>query len=370
MKKKLLGLIMVICLLVVSVFPSMAAGSDDPEVDKSYNAYVAIQEAINTRNIEALRIATEEFQTANEALSDEQMEELEMLIGGEVYGVIITAYMILGTADAYENFLKYETIHDALKFVKAYEVTVINGGIKINTMNEFVKDINNTYHTDIDTAYHEALFVIKNNEVITDLTIEDWTYGEAANLPSVTLKYGNDTVIYKYFKVIVDSDGEFVDIEVEALDAAPTEAGFYAVKAFAPGTEDYNPWESDPVVFNIGKLSLTKANVVVTGVKDMTYTGKAITQDQMKITVNGEDVVIGEDVTVTYKDNIEVGTATIEIGAAKDSNYTEKHIVTFTIKAATTSPSTGDNSMMPIVVTVSVLGLLGAVIFRKRLTAY
>ncbi len=497
MKKKLFGIIMAICLMLMSVFPAMAADIEDPAVNKSYTAYVAIQEAINNKQIDDLRIATADFEAANSELSDEQKEELELLIGGEIYDVIFTAAIIIGTADAYEAYVNDNSMQNAIAFVDAYEMAVVD--CKIN-MSEFVREIDTAYtnalddvpsddvlavynawvaldeqlewvfselleealneleakqetlddlsdeeltdlaklmgepskdaavaaidglvedatillevakayenydgvskdsanelievyesifnnpnfdddgaialiyqnYPDLDELYENAKVVIKNNEVIADLTIEDWTYGEPANLPTVTVKYGNDSVVYKYYKVIVNSDGDLVDISVEELDAAPTEVGFYAVKAFVPGTAEYNDWESEPVVFNIGRLSLAKANVVVTGVKDMTYTGKALTQDQMKITVNGEEVVIGKDVTVTYKDNINVGTATIEIGATIDSNYTEKHTVTFTIKAATTSPSTGDSSMLPVVASVPIFALIGVVIFRKRLMA-
>ena len=70
----------------------------------------------------------------------------------------------------------------------------------------------------------------------------------------------------------------------------------------------------------------------VSGLKDTKYTGKAITQ-KPTVTLNGETLVEGEDYEVSYKNNKNVGTATVTItGKGK---YVGTKTVTFKINADT-----------------------------------
>ena len=57
---------------------------------------------------------------------------------------------------------------------------------------------------------------------------------------------------------------------------------------------------------------LTAANTKVTGIKNMTYTGKAIKQ-KIAVSRNGKTLMPGTDYTVSYKNNKKVGKATITI---------------------------------------------------------
>ncbi len=68
---------------------------------------------------------------------------------------------------------------------------------------------------------------------------------------------------------------------------------------------------------------------VVSGIVDKTYTGKAVTQ-KVKITCNGKPLVENTDFTVTYKNNIYPGTATVTI--AGKGNYTGTISKSFAIK--------------------------------------
>lgn len=68
-----------------------------------------------------------------------------------------------------------------------------------------------------------------------------------------------------------------------------------------------------------------KANAIqMAGWEDeLTYTGKALTQNQVVLkTNNGEDLVYGTDYTTSYKNNIKKGTATIVFTAKPSSGYT------------------------------------------------
>lgn len=71
-----------------------------------------------------------------------------------------------------------------------------------------------------------------DNELIEDVEIEDWTYGEDASEPTAVAKYGEPTFVYS------DSeDGEYTD-------EVPTLPGTYFVKAIVEDTDNYNGVES------------------------------------------------------------------------------------------------------------------------------
>ncbi len=80
------------------------------------------------------------------------------------------------------------------------------------------------------------------------------------------------------------------------------------------------------------KKSIAKASV--TGLKSKTYTGKALTQN-LKVKLGNNNLKVGTDYTVSYKNNKNVGTATITITGK--GNFTGKKTVKFKIKKAANS---------------------------------
>lgn len=70
------------------------------------------------------------------------------------------------------------------------------------------------------------------NEWITKPTIKDWTYGEQANKPSTSAKYGD--VVYTYSE---SKDGTYTS-------TVPSNAGTYYVKAMVPETNNYTALET------------------------------------------------------------------------------------------------------------------------------
>lgn len=76
------------------------------------------------------------------------------------------------------------------------------------------------------------------------------------------------------------------------------------------------------------------SNAEVSGIVDATYTGSAITQPNLKVTLGGGLVTLteGTDYTVSYSNNVNAGTATITITGI--GNYKDSITRTFTIKVA------------------------------------
>ena len=87
--------------------------------------------------------------------------------------------------------------------------------------------------------------------------------------------------------------------------------------------------------FTINKASISSATV--SGMLAKTYTGSVITQSPT-VTVGERTLISGTDYSLSYKDNINVGTATITITGM--GNYTGVTSATFTINAASVSVAT------------------------------
>ena len=86
---------------------------------------------------------------------------------------------------------------------------------------------------------------------------------------------------------------------------------------------------------NNGNQQTSITGATVSGIADMTYTGSVLTQSNLKVMVGGSVLVEGKDYTVTYTNNVNLGTATITITGI--GNYKDTITKTFTIaKAAQT----------------------------------
>ncbi|MBR5337216.1 MAG: hypothetical protein IK152_04470 [Lachnospiraceae bacterium] len=81
-----------------------------------------------------------------------------------------------------------------------------------------------------------------------------------------------------------------------------------------------------------GKLSISKASV--SGIKDKTYTGSPITQ-RLTVKIKNKKLKEGRDYTVSYKDNINAGTATVIIAGKGEYDYKVKKEVSFKIRPLT-----------------------------------
>ncbi|WP_296879307.1 MBG domain-containing protein, partial [Thomasclavelia sp.] len=78
-----------------------------------------------------------------------------------------------------------------------------------------------------------------DNKWKEELTIENWTYGNQANEPKASAKFGDVIFIYSDKK-----DGEYIK-------DVPSEVGTWYVKAIVLETENYMGLESEPVEFKI-----------------------------------------------------------------------------------------------------------------------
>lgn len=90
----------------------------------------------------------------------------------------------------------------------------------------------------------EVLFNISKADNELTVSLNDWVYGEKANTPTVTAKFGDiEDVVYTYSS---EENGTYTN-------EVPKNAGTWYVKATVAGTENYTGSESAPVAFEIAK---------------------------------------------------------------------------------------------------------------------
>lgn len=108
-----------------------------------------------------------------------------------------------------------------------------------------------------------------DNEFITEVVINGWSYGDSPNLPEAETAFGeSSSYIYTYSTA---ADGEYTV-------TVPTAAGTYWVKITVPQSDNYNEKTSEPVSFTISKRAIkapsletvaegANANTVYTGLR-------------------------------------------------------------------------------------------------------
>lgn len=157
----------------------------------------------------------------------------------------------------------------------------------------------------------EVLFNISKADNELTVSLNDWVYGEKANTPTVTAKFGDiEDVVYTYSS---KENGKYTtDI--------PTNVGTWYIKATLKGTDNYN----DVTVienFNISKATNTwKEDLSITG---WTYNEKANTPTakaqfgEVTFTYSSE-----ENGTYTSKVPKNAGTYYVKASVAGTENYT------------------------------------------------
>ena len=167
-------------------------------------------------------------------------------------------------------------------------------------------------------AVWKKISTFETNEFTQPLAITDWTYGETANTPTATAKYG--TIKYTYSTA---ADGTYTE-------EVPTNAGTYYVKATVEETADYSGLESNAVEFIILPKTINTAITQLTAPVKNEVPQTEIETDEYTATV-----VWSPEVTDKFGYNT-VYIATITI--TPKTNYTVKGIAEngYTVSGAET----------------------------------
>lgn len=131
-------------------------------------------------------------------------------------------------------------------------------------------------------SFTGANLTISKATIAPSVTLTGWTYGEAANTPSVTGNSGNGEVTYTF---AIKGSGDF-------SATVPSSAGDYTVKATVSATTNYNGGEAT-ADFTIAKAEITitaddKSSKYGANIAELTYTvsGAYVTGDELGVTLS------------------------------------------------------------------------------------
>ena len=180
-------------------------------------------------------------------------------------------------------------------------------------------------------AVWKKISTFETNEFTQPLAITDWTYGETANTPTATAKYG--TIKYTYSTA---ADGTYTE-------EVPTNAGTYYVKATVEETADYSGLESNAVEFIILPKTINTAITQLTApVKNEVPQTEIETDEYTATIVWSPEVEDKFGYNTVYK-------ATITI--TPKTNYTVKGIAEngYTVSGAETVTNEADSATVTVV---------------------
>lgn len=139
------------------------------------------------------------------------------------------------------------------------------------------------------------------------------------NIQSATKKTGDGYMVEAKikFNTVKQAEGNLIGIDFQINDADQSGARVATINWYDASGMGY----AKPGVFGTAKLAgkastdgkadISKA--AVTGIKNKTYTGKAVKQKNLTVKVNGKKLTADKDYTVSYKKNKNAGTAKVVI---------------------------------------------------------
>ena len=180
-------------------------------------------------------------------------------------------------------------------------------------------------------AYGEEPTAIVKIVAVPTVKMTDYTYGDKDNFPTPEVEgnVGDGEVTYKYYP----ADGDAKDAKVwdDSITELTIDAGDYKMFAEIAESETAVAVTTEAVDFTVGVKTVAEPTIIYTP-EENTYSGDEITP---AVTVKDGDVVIdASEYTVTYKENINAGTATITVTDNEGGNYTVSGEITFVIKKA------------------------------------
>ena len=238
--------------------------------------------------------------------------------------------LTLAAADAYYSGNTYTgaTVTNGIAYQTDNEADIVyylKDGTKTNSSNsgaasEGAAPVNLGQYTVKVTLGGQTIsadFEIKKTEINPTVTMDDWTYGQKANTPSITVKSGESDITDSYdasgFTCTYYTDGSCTDMTTAADGAAtnggvPKNAGTYYVKAVVPENGNYAGAEAE-TSFTIAPrpadLTWSKTDLIYTGSEQSVSAtvANALEGDSFAIAYEGNtQTEAGDSYTATVTD--------------------------------------------------------------------
>lgn len=250
--------------------------------------------------------------------------------------------LTLAAADAYYSGNTYTgaTVTNGIAYQSDNEADIVyylKDGTKTNSSNsgatsEGAAPVNSGQYTVKVTLGGQTIsadFEIKKMEINPTVTMDDWTYGQKANTPSITVKSGESDITASYdassYTCTYYTDDGCTDMTTAADGAAtnggvPKNAGIYYVKAVVPENRNYAGAEAE-TSFTIAPLpaDLTWSKT------DLIYTGS-----EQSVSATVANALEGDSFAIAYKGNTQT-----EAGDSYTATVTDLGNDNYTLTGAT-----------------------------------
>lgn len=245
--------------------------------------------------------------------------------------------LTLAAADAYYSGNTYTgaTVTNGIAYQSDNEADIVyylKDGTKTNISNsgaasEGAAPVNSGQYTVKVTFGGQTIsadFEIKKMEIDPTVTMDNWSYGQKANTPSITVKSGESDITDSYdasgFTCTYYTDGSCTDMTTAADGAAtnggvPKNAGTYYVKAVVPENGNYAGAEAE-TSFKIAPLpaDLTWSKT------DLIYTGS-----EQSVSATVANALEGDSFAIAYEGNTQTkagNSYTATVTDLGNDNYT------------------------------------------------
>ncbi len=250
--------------------------------------------------------------------------------------------LTLAAADAYYSGNTYTgaTVTNGIAYQSDNEADIVyylKDGTKTNSSNsgaasEGAAPVNSGQYTVKVTFGGQTIsadFEIKKMEIDPTVTMDNWTYGQKANTPSITVKSGESDITASYdassYTCTYYTDGGCTDMTTAADGAAtnggvPKNAGTYYVKAVVPENGNYAGAEAE-TSFTIAPLpaDLTWSKT------DLIYTGS-----EQSVSATVANALEGDSFAIAYEGNTQT-----EAGDSYTATVTDLGNDNYTLTGAT-----------------------------------
>ena len=250
--------------------------------------------------------------------------------------------LTLAAADAYYSGNTYTgaTVTNGIAYQSDNEADIVyylKDGTKTNSSNsgaasEGAAPVNSGQYTVKVTFGGQTIsadFEIKKAKIDSTVTMDNWTYGQKANTPSITVKSGESDITDSYdasgFTCTYYTDGSCTDMTTAADGAAtnggvPKNAGTYYVKAVVPENGNYAGAEAE-TSFKIAPLpaDLTWSKT------DLIYTGS-----EQSVSATVANALEGDSFAIAYEGNTQT-----EAGDSYTATVTDLGNDNYTLTGAT-----------------------------------
>lgn len=250
--------------------------------------------------------------------------------------------LTLAAADAYYSGNTYTgaTVTNGIAYQSDNEADIVyylKDGTKTNSSNsgaasEGAAPVNSGQYTVKVTFGGQTIsadFKIKKAKINPTVTMDDWTYGQKANTPSITVKSGESNITASYdassYTCTYYTDAGCTDMTTAADGAAtnggvPKNAGTYYVKAVVPENGNYAGAEAE-TSFTIAPLP---ANLTWSKT-DLIYTGS-----EQSVSATVANALEGDSFAIAYEGNTQT-----EAGNSYTATVTDLGNDNYTLTGAT-----------------------------------